>query len=133
MNSGVLAFDGTGRIKALSVADFPLPKFNGGTPTGELGSLVVGAFASGYTAEAWVGGLPYTFSGALVVDFFGSIAHHVAGIPMTANGVAVDAGDAISWAPGGLPLSVIGKLCLAVTDPVDVHAFNNGFDQDAFS
>jgi hypothetical protein len=41
MNAGVLAFDAVGRIKTLLVATFPLPHFNGGTPTGDLGSLVV--------------------------------------------------------------------------------------------
>ncbi len=99
-----------------------------------LGSLVAATFASGFTPQVWVGGLPYTLTGALVVDFFGAIDHHVAGIPITVNGcVAVDAGDAVKWTPGGIPLSVINKVCLAVTEPVDIHAFNNGFDQQAFS
>lgn len=132
MNTALLRFDVNGRIEELSVADWPLPFFNGGTPTGELGSLVGAAFASGYEAAVWVAGLPYTATGALVVDFFGAITHYVAGVPMTVNGVACDAGNPVAYAPGGIPISPVGKVCLGVTDPVNISAFSGAFVGEAF-
>lgn len=132
MNTSLLRFDVNGRIEELEFASFPNPHFNGGTPTGDLGSLVGAPFSSGYTPQVWVGGLGYTVAGALIVDFFGAITHYVAGLPMTANGLAVDAGVPVYTAPGGFPISAAGRVGIAVTDPVDISAFSNGFDQQAF-
>jgi hypothetical protein len=127
MNSGVLAFDAAGKIKAISIADFPAPHFNGGTPTGDIGSLVVAGYASGYTAAARIGGLPYSALGGLVTDALGAIVARAGGIPLTANGVAVEDAAPVTWV-AGIPISANGKVCLAAAaPPVDLSPFSTGF------
>jgi hypothetical protein len=39
--ASLLAFDAAGRIKTVPVANFPSPHFNGGTPTDDIGQLVI--------------------------------------------------------------------------------------------
>jgi hypothetical protein len=39
--ASLLAFDAAGRIKTILVANFPSPHFNGGSPTDDIGQLVI--------------------------------------------------------------------------------------------
>lgn len=127
LNAGVLAFDATGRIKALSIADFPAPHFNGGTPAGDIGSLVVAPYTSGYNPEVYVAGLPYTAQGGLVIDVVGAIVAHVAGLPVTAVGLAASTDNPVRWV-AGIPIGASGRVCIAAaTPPVNLSGFSNGF------
>lgn len=133
LNAGVLSFDAAGRIRVLSVADFPAPNFNGGTPSSQLRELVVGPSASGYTPAVWVGGLPYTVEGALVTDKVGAIIAHVGAVPLTANGVAGSEDQTVAYWEQGMPFDAAGRL--AGTPPgiiINLHAFDSGFDQQAY-
>jgi hypothetical protein len=133
LNAGVLSFDAAGRVKALSVADFPAPFFNGGTPASTLKELVVAPVGSGYTPAVWVGGLPYTVEGALVTDPVGAIIAHVGAVPLTANGVAASTDQTVAYWSQGIPFDANGRI--AGTPPgiiINLHAFDSGFDQQAY-
>ena len=125
MNAGVLLFDSSGRVTSLLTTDFPAPHFNGGTPVGDLGSLVIAPLG---TPAAYLGGLPYTAQNAIVTDDAGAIVAWEGGLPVTAVGLAIGI-DAlpVTWV-AGIPISAAGRVCVAApTPPVDLSAFDNGF------
>lgn len=109
--ASLLRKDAAGRVVTLSSLQFPAPNFNGGTPAGSLGEMVVllnvapppGSPVLGgliYTAEGVLhtttasvagyvqGGLPVDVSGSLSIDVSGTapIVSYNAGLPFTAEG-----------------------------------------------
>lgn len=124
MNAGVLAFDAAGRITTLNVADFPSPHFNGGTPTGDLGSLVI----TTALPSAFVHGGGYDDAGALCV-VTAAADHYLAGLPYAVDGalcVSFDQTPA-TWV-AGIPLDAAGRVCCATpTTPIDLSPFSSGF------
>ena len=65
LNHGVLNIDAvSGLVSTCPLSSFPEPRFNGGTPTNDIGQLVVVPVP---TSPAYVGGLLYDQSGAIVV------------------------------------------------------------------
>jgi hypothetical protein len=110
LNAGVLSFDASDRVKALSVADYPAPYFNGGTPASLLQELVCAPVQAGYSAVAWINGLPYTSGGALVTDSVGAIVEHVGGVPLTAVGVAGSQDQAVAYWCQGMPFDTTGRI-----------------------
>lgn len=126
LNAGVLAFDSSGRIKSIS----PPPSkvnFNGGTPTGELGSLVVADLGAG---PNYNGGLRYSDDGSLSVSNGGVIAGYVqGGLPVDLTGHLVVTYDGLpaSWL-AGIPFTSGGRVAVALpVAPTNFFAFSNAF------
>jgi hypothetical protein len=127
MNSGVLLFE-NGLISTLleSAISFT-PYFNGGTPTGLLGSLVIDDTA---VPVARVAGLGYTNLGSLCVSTGIAPAAWVGGLPVTAEGrLCVDYdGVPVNWV-AGIPLDAAGRVCLVTpVPPLSLKAFDSAFD-----
>lgn len=124
MNAGVLAFDAAGRITTLAVADFPSPHFNGGTPTGDLGSLVLGSLTA-----ARIDGVPYDAAGAVVANSTDAIVAWTGGLPLCADALAVSFDQTpVTWV-AGIPLDAAGRVCCASTaPPINLSGFDSGFD-----
>jgi hypothetical protein len=127
VNAGVLLFDAAGRITTLDVADFPSPYFNGGTPTGALGSLVI---AENGIPAAFLDGIGYTEEGAVCVTIGGGDTEYTGGLPVEPDGLLLVSFDqaVASWV-AGIPLDAAGKVCLASpVPPFDLSGFDSGFD-----
>jgi hypothetical protein len=131
LNAGVLKFDSQGRISTILADQIPRFFFNGGTPTGTLGSLVVAPQASGFNPEAWLGGFSYTNVGALVIDSINPIINHVGGLPLTEYGLATDNDVPASYVTG-IPLSAAGRVCVFADTPLVLKAFSNAFSSAEF-
>lgn len=126
----LLLFDGSGRITTLNQVDFPEPNFNGGTPAGDLGSLVIAAVSGGFLPKERLGGLTYSDGGALLVDGLGAIDHWNAGLPLTAIGaLCISTLNPASWTPGGIPVASDGRVSLAPpTPPINLSGYDGGYD-----
>jgi hypothetical protein len=112
--AGVIARDALGRLRVVITDDTRVVNFNGGSPVTPAGLLVDGPNASGYNREAYLGGLGYTSQGALVTDAIGGITGHVAGLPVTAAGLATEFNGVPAGFVAGVPLSSTGRVCTAV-------------------
>ena len=123
MNAGVLTFDAAGRITTLEVAAFPSPRFNGGTPTGDLGSLVLGSVTA-----ARLNGVPYDAAGAVVANSTDAIVAWSGGLPLCADALAVSFGQTpVTWV-AGIPLDAAGRVCCAASaPPILLSPFSDGF------
>jgi hypothetical protein len=127
VNAGVLLFDAAGRITTLRVTDFPSPYFNGGTPTGALGSLVINT--GGLPPPVYVAGIGYDNAGAICV-LSAPAAGFAGGLPVTAIGQLCVSYDQtpVTWV-AGIPLDASGLVCLATpVPPLDLSGFDSGFD-----
>ena len=115
-----------GRVDTIDSA--PEVFFNGGTPTGSLGSLVV----TSAVGSAFVGGLPYADGKLSVIN--APPARYIAGLGVDAAGsVCVSAVDPIDHYVAGLPLTADGRLCINTpTPPLNLSAFSQGFSDAEF-
>lgn len=114
LNSGVLSFDGTGRIRNRNAA--APTNFNGGTPIVVVAgvNLLCGNSAA---PAVYLGGLPYLADGETTSTSIGAVAGYSGGIPLTANGeIAVDSAAAITFYNNGLPMCANQKLAIAVPE-----------------
>jgi len=126
MNAGVLAFDAAGRISTIRVTDFPSPHFNGGTPTGDLGSMVINT--GGLPPPVYVAGIGYDNAGAICV-LSAPAESYSGGLPVSAGGQLCVSYDQtpVDWV-AGIPLDASGLVCLATpTTPIDLSPFSSGF------
>lgn len=115
INSGVLSFDGTGRIRTRNGS--PPNAFNGGTPIIVIAVSVNLLAGNNVAPDAYLGGLPYFRDGQLCITAIGSVVSYVAGIPISTTGeVAGDTASAITFYNNGLPMCANQKLAIAVPE-----------------
>lgn len=128
LNASLLWFDSSGRIKALALADFPAPRFNGGTPAADLGNLV-GTEAG--TQFVFHNGLKYTNpEGGIAVANGGTIANHSqGGMPVDADGnLCVEYNGLPVSHIAGIPITATGRVAVAIpAPPINLSGFSNGF------
>lgn len=133
--SGVWSQRTAEAIQAVLFSDIPLAdrKFNGGTPADLLGRALVAPQASGYNPEVYVAGLPYVHDIGIVIDDVDPITGYASGLPLTPRGLAVEFNGVPASYVAGIPLSASGRVCLDIVAPLNLHAFDSGFDQGAFN
>jgi len=97
-------FDGSGRIASSGSA---VASHAGGWPFDASGNLVV---TDGVTAPSVVrGSLPFESTGALAIDYGGTIATYSNGLPFTADGrLSADNTNAVAITVNGIPMSTSG-------------------------
>lgn len=117
-----------GRVDTIDSA--PEVFFNGGTPTGSLGSLVV----TTDIPATFVAGLGYDAAGALCYAPAGAIETRVAGLAVEAAGrLLTSTSNPIDHYVAGLPLTADGRLCInAPAPPLNLSAFSQGFSDAEF-
>jgi len=113
LTAGVIARDALGRLRVVISDDTRVVDFNGGSPVTPAGLTVHGPITSGYNREAYLGGLGYTSLGALVTDALGGVTGHVAGLPVTAAGLATEFNGVPVGFVAGVPISATGRVCTA--------------------
>lgn len=133
LNAGVLAFDAQGRIATIQASTIPRFFFNGGTPTGTLGALVVAPQISGFNPEVWLGGFPYTNADGIVIDSLNAITDHVGGLPLTELGLAVEIDALPVRHVTGIPISATGRVCVYNATPLTLKAFSDAFAPSEFN
>lgn len=124
--AGVMRFNAEGRV-LISVGN-PVVGFNGGTPVDEDGFVVT----SVPPPDAYLGGLGYLESddicarSSLPAFFSGPFAMDSAGA------LALALTEPISHYVAGIPFVADGRVAVAFSGPPDFHAFDSGFNQQAF-
>lgn len=127
LNAGVLAFDSAGRIKTISPG--AVVRFNGGTPTGELGSLQV----STEVPQQQLNGIGYRDAGELCVVVAAPV-YFISGLPVAIDGAVCVSFDQTpaSWV-AGIPLDAAGRMCCATpVPPIALKAYSSAFSPSEF-
>lgn len=123
----ILAKTPGGRINC--VLGVQNPKWNGGTPTDDVGNLVV----SYGTPRDFMAGLGYDASGALCIASDGApITTYCNGLAMSGNLVAATNSGAPAFWVAGLPVDNQGRLCI-LSLPAALFAANEpGFHYETY-